>query len=126
MATRDWLRRYWQAVAAQDAQAMRAYFDPQAEIRWHNTNERFTLDAFIRANCEYPGAWAGEVERAEIFLDHAVTVTRVWATDGDASLHVVSFFKLQKEKIRLLDEYWGDDGPAPAWRQALQLGKPIR
>ncbi len=126
MVTKDWLRRYWQAVAAQDARAMRAYFYPQAEIYWHNTNERFTLDGFLRANCEYPGAWNGEMERAEIQEECAVTVAHVWMADGGPSFHVVSFFALQEGKISRIDEYWGDDGSAPQWRQDLRLGAPIR
>lgn len=36
------------------------------EIRfWHCTNECFNVEEFIRANCEYPGEWEGEVERIE-------------------------------------------------------------
>ena len=29
-------------------------------------------------------------------------------------------------RIAALEEYWGDDGPPPAWRQELHLGRPIR
>ena len=29
-------------------------------------------------------------------------------------------------KIVRLDEYWGDDGPAPEWRRALGIGRPIQ
>lgn len=32
-------------------------------MNWYNTNEHFTVEKFIRANCEYPGQWDGEAER---------------------------------------------------------------
>ena len=50
---------------AQDRQAMAGYFRPDAVIRWHCTNEQFTVPEFIRANCEYPGEWDGKIERTE-------------------------------------------------------------
>ena len=25
-----------------------------------------------------------------------------------------------------LEEYWGDDGPPPRWRQEMGIGRPIR
>ena len=30
------------------------------------TNEHFTIDEYIIANCEYPGEWDGIVERIEM------------------------------------------------------------
>lgn len=122
-----WLHPYFASIAAQDAEAIRNFFHPDAQILWHNTNERFTLDGFLRANCEYPGSWAGEVERAESLGEGRVlSVARVWIRGGGPSFHVVSFFELAEGKIVRLDEYWGDDGPAPAWRQGLRLSAPIR
>ena len=60
------LTALWAAIARQDADAMRAYFTPQAVICWHNTDEQFTLEEYLRANCEYPGSWRGRLERAEL------------------------------------------------------------
>lgn len=71
-------RCHWQAVLAQDAEAMRGYFLPEARVRWPNTNEQFTAEEFICANCEYPGRWAGEIERAERAGSLCVTAVRVW------------------------------------------------
>ena len=56
---------YWKDTLAQDRQAMAGYFRPDAVIRWHCTNEQFTVPEFIRANCEYPGEWDGKIERTE-------------------------------------------------------------
>ncbi|WP_418972496.1 nuclear transport factor 2 family protein [Allofournierella sp.] len=119
------LTALWAAIARQDADAMRAYFTPQAVICWHNTDEQFTLEEYLRANCEYPGSWRGRLERAELLEGGAVSAARVWAADGSAALHAVSFYRFENGRIARMDEYWGDDGAAPAWRQALGLGRPI-
>ena len=41
------------------------------------------------------------------------------------SFHVVSFIKVEYEKITAIDEYWGDDGTAPQWRLDKKIGIPI-
>lgn len=122
----DFFRDFWDAVLRQDREALREYFCPEAEIRWHCTNEAFTAEEFIRVNCDYPGRWEGEVQRQEVRGDWAVTVARVRAGGGGPSFHAVSFFRLREGKILSVDEYWGDDGPPPAWRLEMGLGRPIR
>lgn len=93
---------------------------------WHCTNELFTLDEYIIANCEYPGDWDGVVERVELLDDLIISVTLVYPKDQTVSYHVVSFLKLQQDKIISLDEYWADDGNAPQWRLDKHIGKPIK
>ena len=117
---------FWRDVAAQDAAALRAYFAPNGAVFWHNTNEKFSVEEYIRANCEYPGDWRGEVERVELAGETAVSVARVWPTGGGASFHAVSFFTFTGDQIVRLDEYWGDDGDAPGWRRELGIGTAIR
>ena len=119
---------YWRAVLAQDAAALRAFFHADATISWHCTNERFTAEEFIRANCEYPGAWAGELERVETAGDTVITAVRVYARESaeNISFHAVSFLRIEDDKIRNVDEYWGDDGPAPGWRREMRIGRPLR
>lgn len=116
---------YWQAVLAQDAAAMAVFFAPEAHVNWHNSNEHFTVPEFIRANCEYPGDWEGEIVRCHRQDDLIITVCRVWPHDKSASFHVSSFIQMKDGLITAIDEYWGDDGPAPQWRQELKLGRPI-
>ena len=55
MDKRDLVREFWREVAAQNEVSLRSYFSPDAIINWHNTNETFSVDEFIIANCEYPG-----------------------------------------------------------------------
>lgn len=46
---------FWKDVISQNEVNLRTYFLKNAIINWHNTNERFTPNEYIRANCEYPG-----------------------------------------------------------------------
>lgn len=119
------LSAFWADVVRQDPAALRAWFAPEAEVCWHCTDERFTVEAYLRANCEYPGEWDGAVERVEQTEDGCVSVARVWPRDGSASFHAVSFFRFAGDKIARLDEYWSDDGPPPQWRREKRIGGPI-
>lgn len=118
--------KFWSAVLAQDREAIREYFWDDAHVNWHCTNERFTVDEFIQANCEYPGQWDGELERVEIAGDTAITVVRVYPKNNSASFHVVSFIRIKKDKIEAVDEYWADDGEPPQWRSQMHIGGPIK
>ena len=120
------IRDFWKATLRQDAASMRKFFAPGASVRWHNTNEAFSAEEFIEVNCEYPGAWAGEVERVERIGGLIVTAVRVFAADRGASFHVVSFFHVRDGKIVSIDEYWGDDGAPPQWRLDKKIGRTIK
>ena len=117
---------FWNAILAQKAEEIPPYFMKDAVINWHCSNERFTVEEFVRANCDYPGDWAGEVERICEIPEGLVTVTRVFPKDQSASFHVTSFLTLLDDKIKQMDEYWADDGSAPRWRQEMKIGAPIR
>lgn len=120
------IREFWKATLRQDAAAMRRFFAPGARVRWHNTNEAFSAEEFVEVNCEYPGAWDGEVERVERSGELIVTAVRVFAAGGGPSFHVVSFFQVRDGKIVSLDEYWGDDGAVPQWRLDKKIGRAIK
>lgn len=119
------LQACWQAIFRQDAQGMRAFLHPEAEIRWHNTGGRFTAAEFVQVNCAYPGTWRGALQRVEQLGDLFICVACVWAAEGSPSLHAVSFLRVQDGLIREIDEYWGDDGEVPAWRQGMGLGRRL-
>ena len=120
------IKEFWSAVLRQDADAIRDYFHLDGWVNWHNTNEHFTVEEFIRANCEYPGEWDGEVEREEQIGNLVITATHVYTKDRSMSLHVASFIKLCGDKIISIDEYWGDDGIAPQWRLDKHIGTKIK
>ena len=117
---------FFKDVADQNANNLQRYFLSDAIINWNNTNEQFSTEEYIRANCEYPGDWCGEVERIELLGNLGITATRIWLSDNSASFHVTSFFEFSDDKIISLDEYWGDDGVAPQWRLDKKIGKPIK
>ena len=119
------VQKYWDAVLKQQAEVMRTYFHKEARIRWINTNEGFTVEEYIRANCEYPGNWEGQIERTVAADNTLFTIVHVFSADCQASFHVASLIESQGDKIISLDEIWGDDGPAPQWRLDLRLGRPI-
>ncbi len=120
------IHKFWAAVLSQNAVAIRAFFVPTAYVNWHNTNEHFTVEEFIRANCEYPGDWTGQVEKEIQAGDTIITATHVASKDGKLSFHVTSFIQVQDGKIVAVDEYWGDDGEAPQWRQDMKIGRKIK
>lgn len=119
------LELFFQAVLRQDAALLRSFFHEDAVIHWHCTNECFTVEEYIRANCEYPGQWDGIIERMEERDSLWIMACRVYPTDKSVSFHVVSFIRLAGEKIAALDEYWADDGLPPMWRRQMSIGKPI-
>lgn len=59
----------WEAVIDQKADILRTFFHEDAYINWHCSNEHFTVDEYIQANCEYPGKWQGKIERVETIDD---------------------------------------------------------
>ena len=117
--------KFWNDILEQNADAIRGYFDKNAYINWHCTNEQFNVDEFIIANCEYPGSWNGNVERVEKINDIFVTATHVYSQNQELSFHVTSFIKVVDDKIAAMDEYWADDGIPPKWRLDKQIGKAL-
>ena len=118
--------RFWKDVAAQDAVKLTEYFSPDAIINWHNTNEQFSVEEYMIANCDYPGDWHGNLERIELVTENLViSVARVWLADRSFSCHAVSFFQFREDRIIRLDEYWGEDGEAPQWRLDKKIGNPV-
>lgn len=124
------LSEYWAALFAKDERAIRSFFQPEALIYWHNTNECLTAREFARVNAAYPGNWSGEIEYelhvGEWDTDLIVCAVRVFSTESPDSCHVCSAIQLHEGKITCINEYWGDDGTPPAWRKAMNVGRPIR
>ena len=120
------VERFWQDVINQNRSSLSSFFCEEAVIRWHCTNEQFTVSEYIQANCDYPGKWKGNLERVEKFDSQMIIVGKVQSEDETVQCHVISFILLRDDKIMEMDEYWADDGEPPAWRKALQIGTPIR
>ena len=112
------------AVASQDADALKAFFVPDAVICWHDSNEQFTVTEYIRANCEYPGDWCGEILRIEKISSGLAIVTKI--SSKDFATLVTAFITLENGKISRLDEYYaGCNDEIPKWRKDMNIGKAI-
>lgn len=120
------IKTFWHDVLSQNREALPDYFDKDAVIRWHCTNEKFNVQEYIKVNCEYPGEWDGKIERIEEIGETIITVVLVFSKDQSAFFHVVSFAKIKADLICELDEYWADDGKTPVWRRNMRVGTSIK
>ena len=118
--------KFFDLVLSQNALEIKKFFNEDAYIDWHNTNERFTVDEFIKVNCTYPGKWSGEVERVEQIGNLLIAVAKVINVFDKSSFYVNSFILLENDKIVKLDEYWGDNGEIPQWRMIKNIGVKIK
>ena len=117
---------FYDAILNQNASEIKKFFNEDAYIDWHNTNERFTVDEFIEVNCTYPDKWGGEVERVEQIGNLIIAVAKVITVFDKSSFYVNSFILLENGKISKLDEYWGDNGEIPQWRIIKNIGVKIK
>lgn len=120
------IKSFWNDIITQNRKSLSSYFCEDAVIRWHCTNEQFTVEEYIQANCDYPGKWKGEIERLEELDSKIIIAGKVQSDDELISCHVTSFITLQNDKIVEMDEYWADDGEVPTWRKEMGIGKAIR
>ncbi|CAL7917442.1 nuclear transport factor 2 family protein [Fusobacterium necrophorum] len=120
------IEKYWENTLKQRAEEMRKFFHPKAKVRFHNTNEEFTVDEFIEINCEYPGSWNGVIERIEKIGRIQIIVLQVFDREQNLFFHVTSFMEIEEDKIVSIDEYWGEDGCPPQWRLDKKIGKRIK
>ena len=98
--------------------------DRRPLIRWHDSNEQFTVAEYIKANCEYPGDWTYVIDRIEK-TEHGL-VTAITIASGDIAFKVVSFLMLDRNKITHLDEYFVTFEEVPQWRKDMNLGTHIQ
>lgn len=119
------IEAFWKDIISQNREILPSYFTEDASIYWHCTNELFTVEEYIKVNCDYPGKWEGEIERLIKSGDDVILAGHVYSSDKKISCHVVSFIKLKGGKICTLDEYWADDGEPPEWRLKMKIGKMI-
>ncbi|MCL2572926.1 MAG: nuclear transport factor 2 family protein [Defluviitaleaceae bacterium] len=118
-------RAFMTAVAAQDAAVLKDFFADDATINWHDSNESFNVNEYIRANCEYPGDWQADVVRMELSGNTPIFVAKVYDTEGFA-VYVTSFVTLDAgSKIVRLDEYFADIGEPPQWRKEMRIGRAV-
>lgn len=96
----------WNDMDKQEWENIYEYFHNDAIINWNNTNERFDVRDFVRANAQYPGQWSIKVERLESIENLVISVVKVNLKDDDLAFHATSFFEFRNDKIKILNEYW--------------------
>ena len=112
------------AVAKQDAAALRRFFANDAIICWHDSNEQFSVEEYIRANCEYPNKWSGEIQRVGQTNEGIVILSKIYS--DNFTTFATAFITLEEGKIVRLDEYYADySDKIPDWRRDMKIGKPI-
>jgi len=116
---------FFEAVIMQNADKLRAYFEPHAIIRWEDSHEQLTTDGYVRATCEYPGDWQGKIKSiTPLACDDAdtVVVSNIYSSDGD-NFYVISFFTFNADKslISQLVEYYSAVNEPPEWRKDLSI-----
>ena len=119
------VKEFWRDVLGQNREKLISYFHKDAIIRWHCSNELFTVSEYVKANCEYPGEWEGKIERIEKTENMIITAVKVYAVNKCSSFHVVSFIKTENNLIIEMDEYWADDTEVPEWRRKMNIGRKI-
>jgi len=77
---------------------------------------------FIDFNKAYPGRWFADVEKTYETQNEVVTVAKVYNEEG-LNFYSVSFFEFEREIIRKITQYWGDNSQPPAWRIENQLSE---
>lgn len=122
---KELVKKLWVAMDAQRWDELPSYFAPDAKIEWPNTNELFTVGGFVTANAQYPGKWKIAVLDLLEQDDRVASVVKVSLADEDTTLHATSWFTFHNGLIQKLVEYWADDGPAPQWRQEMNISRPI-
>ena len=119
------IEKFFETVISQNKMKLLTYFRDDAVIKWHCTNEIFSVEEYIKANCEYPGDWIGKIERIEKTDNSIILVCKKKKKNKSTSFHVVSFIRVENDLIVEMDEYWSDDALAPQWRRKMKIGKPI-
>ena len=114
-------------IVSKNAEAIKPYFTPDAIICWHDSNEQFTLEEFIKANCEYPSTWTCSVERIEkLERGFAITAQLNHPEDG-FYVKYVGFIELNdKCLVQKLDEWFVAIEDVPQWRKDMKIGRPIQ
>jgi hypothetical protein len=122
---------FFEAVITQNAEKLKDFFEPDALVFWANTNEQFTVEEYIRANCEYPGTWRGRIEEigeivpSDPYEPKMYYIAIVSDNDSNTSRVVgrIDFGNTENALIQCLVEYWSDISNPPEWRTKMNIGK---
>lgn len=112
------VEEFWKKINEKRWDDLADFFTYDAKINWPNTSETFEVSRFVSVNKHYPGDWKIAIEKVLSSFNTVISVVLV--NFGNLSFHAVSFFYFVDGKIVCLEEYWGDDGEPPLWREQLK------
>ena len=120
MEITTFLTNYWEDVANKKGNTLPNYFNSEANIYLHDTNELLTVDDWSDYIGSYKGDWHTTIDRVErLENDQVMTITfhrsKSWIG------FITSFFTFKDDKITELHEYYApcDDNIVPQWRDDL-------
>ncbi len=119
------IKAFISAVVNKNENEMRNFLADELIVRWHNTNEEFTLEEYLQVNCSYPGNWLGKVDTIIPTSEGCVAIVKISSEDEKVKVHQISVIKIKDEQIIKLDEYYSEDGLVPQWRLDLNIGSLI-
>ena len=73
-------KTFWQDILSQNRERLPSWFREDAVIRWHCSNEQFTVAEYVRVNCDYPNDWTGE-----IFSEYQTEKSSKWMNTGETT-----------------------------------------
>jgi hypothetical protein len=105
----DLARRFAAAIDDRDWAALADLLSPTFSAVYVHTGERFTAEAFVTLNREYPGAFRFQVEDIVASSTQAVLRARVSPVLGDGDVfYVASFLRVVDGLVEELVEVWSD------------------
>ena len=120
------IEQFYKDMTAKKDSELRAYFNPSAIICWHDSNEQFTLDEYIKVNCAFPSSWTATIERVEQYAKGLIVTAQHDNAQEKISVKHVAFIELNTDgKITRFDEYYVAMEEVPKWRSEMGLGRPI-
>ncbi|WDV46262.1 nuclear transport factor 2 family protein [Clostridiaceae bacterium M8S5] len=111
------VREFWKFINNADFDKLVQVMSEDANVILPNTKEIFNgCNKYIKFNKDYPGRWYAKIEKLIITDSEAITAVKKTNDDG-VSHYVTSFFEFENGLIKIITEYWGENGEAPEWRQ---------
>jgi hypothetical protein len=111
------VKAFWKHIDNADFDKLAEIMSEDTNVILLNTKELFKgCDKYIKFNKDYPGRWHARIEKLITIGDEAISAVEI-SNDDSISLYVTSFFKFEGGMIKVLTEYWGENGEAPKWRQ---------
>ncbi|WP_457559525.1 hypothetical protein [Candidatus Harpocratesius sp.] len=112
------IQKFWDFFDKHQFEKALSLLHTEFQAIWVTSNEYFqTKEAFIQANCHYPGKWHTHLKRIELFDSEAVSVVKVFSKSKPAKYYATSFYKFKENLILEIKEYWATVENPPEWRK---------